>query len=297
MVLSRLVVPEVCERKQRGCEMRVMLSLTTVVASVLFLGFAPVGCSSDGKDGKLASLESEVKRLNDLLKLSEDRNRGLYDERRSLTIDKEQTKTEYERLAKQVTALEAGNKSMQESLDALASATDKIKDKQIEDLKAQIERLAQQAKAPGASPATSDPPDASVRDASIEKVKATIADLEAQIGELQPKVAMARSKVTNLCRGTIDRRITGGGNLICGRLSGSNLYPHGRSYYYHTHDASCYAPVWERTEQGTFRTQHDKDEAIRSANEEKLPLEQMLLNLRNDLEKARQELRRLPRGG
>lgn len=278
--------------------MRVMLSLTTVVASVLFLGFAPVGCSSDGKEGKFASLESEVKRLNDLLKLSEDRNRGLYDQRRSLTIDNEQTKTEYERLAKQVTALEAGNKSMQESLDALASATDKIKDKQIQDLKAEIERLAQQAKTPGANPATPDPPDASVRDASIEKVRAIIADLEAQIGELQPKVAMARSKVTNLCRGTIDRRITGGGNLICGRPSGANLYPHNNpNYDYHTHSAYCYAPVWQRIEQGTFRTQHDKDEAIRSANEEKLPLEQMLLNLRNDLEKAKQQLGRLPRGG
>jgi len=148
---------------------------------------------------------------------------------------------------------------------------------------------AEETKAPEVAAA---PLDAS---ASIEKVQSIVADLEAQIVELQPKVIQARSKVTNLCRATVDVKKSEGGELICGRPSG---YPPGRrGYYYdyHVHNASCYRPFREWVEPGTFRTQHDKDEAIRVAIEEKLPFEQMLLKLRNDLEKAKQELGRLRR--
>jgi outer membrane murein-binding lipoprotein Lpp len=263
------------------------------------LSLANCTSTPDNQADLVAKVKKQETRIEELQKERD----ALNSQMRMFDAGPGRLKSENEELTKQVQLLKDSDKSLQESLAALISGTDKTKNEQIEALKAENERLAKLVKTANVSPATSVIPESaqpgiSAKDASIEKVKSTIADLEAQIGELQPKVLQARAKVTNLCRATIDRRVTGGGNLICGRGTGAYLYPHNRPYYYygHTHDSSCYAPVWERIEQGNFRTQHDKDEAIRLANEEKLPLEQMLLKQRTDLEKAKQELGRLRRG-
>jgi hypothetical protein len=137
----------------------------------------------------------------------------------------------------------------------------------------------------------------------IAETQNRVADLAAQIAELTPKVAQARAKVTNLIRTTLDTPMVPppGGfirdgqmyrrDLTCGR-STARVYPY---YYGHVHDASCYTdtPIGPAVRAGDFRSAHEKDKAIQAAKEENLPSEKMLLDLRNELEKAKQELGRL----
>jgi hypothetical protein len=135
----------------------------------------------------------------------------------------------------------------------------------------------------------------------------SIADLESRIASLRPEVGSGRSKVASLIRGTIDQQMVppAGGHIVGGqiyrRVLHCNYSPSnwtGQRDYVHTHDASCYRSelIGPVVKVGDFRSSRDKDDAIRRAKDENLPLEQELASLEKELAESKAQLAKLRSG-
>ncbi|MCX5683659.1 MAG: hypothetical protein NT049_08245, partial [Planctomycetota bacterium] len=96
-----------------------------------------------------------------------------------------------------------------------------------------------------------------------------VADLQTRLAELQGKAGLARTKVSNLQKATVDTRVPP---------------PDG-----HVEDATHHATLKE----GNFRTELQKQEAVRKAKEELMPIEVELRKVQDDLAKAKLSLGKL----
>jgi regulator of replication initiation timing len=117
--------------------------------------------------------------------------------------------------------------------------------------------------------------------AGLEK---TVADLEARIAVLRPKITQNRGKLTDLVRSSIDQQtpVPSGGVVNGGvvyRKESLIVAP-----YYQ------FIPVGPAVRKGDFRTQQEKDDAIRRARDEAAPLEQEFKSLQAEQVAAKVKL-------
>jgi regulator of replication initiation timing len=120
--------------------------------------------------------------------------------------------------------------------------------------------------------------------AGLEK---TVANLEARIAILRPKVTQNRGRLADLVRSTIDQQmpVPPGGVVKGGvvyKKEGLIVAP-----YYQ------FIPVGPAMRKGDFRTQQEKDDAIRKARDEAAPLEQEFKSLQADQVAAKVKLLKL----
>lgn len=132
----------------------------------------------------------------------------------------------------------------------------------------------------------------------------SVADLQKRIELLRPRVGAGRSKIASLVRATIDQRMIPppGGQIINGQIyrrvlsCNYNSSNYTRQFQYgHTHDESCYRSeqIGPAVKAGDFRSARDKDDAIRGAKEENLPLEVELTSLEKQLIESKSQLGKL----
>jgi hypothetical protein len=95
-----------------------------------------------------------------------------------------------------------------------------------------------------------------------------VADLQARLNELQGKVGLARYKVANFQKATVDSRL-------------SPPDGHGGDYPY---------PYPYRIRDGNFSSEFERQEAVRKTKEELLPIEIELRKTQDELAKAKLDL-------
>ena len=131
---------------------------------------------------------------------------------------------------------------------------------------------------------------AAVDEASVAAMEKTVADLDSRIKALQPKLGQCRSKIMGLARATVDQPMVPppGGMISDGqvfRREPREYYP----YY-------GFVPIGPAVKKGDFSSLREKDEAIRKAKEEVLPMEQEFKALQDELAAAKAKLAKLRAG-
>ena len=134
-----------------------------------------------------------------------------------------------------------------------------------------------------------------VDEASVAAMKETVADLEGRIKALQPKLGQCRSKIMGLARATVDQPMVPppGGKIENGQVYRRDTCNDPTHYDYHHYH---YAPIGPAVKKGDFSSQREKDEAVRKAREEALPMEQEFKALQDELAKAKAKLANLRAG-
>ncbi|MCX5682311.1 MAG: hypothetical protein NT049_01325, partial [Planctomycetota bacterium] len=122
-------------------------------------------------------------------------------------------------------------------------------------------------------------------DQSTPASEQLVADIEGRIAALRPKVGLRRSKIMELERAKVDQRMVpppSGGIRIVNNEE--------RIYNFE------YKDIGPAIKRGDFRTQQEKDEAIRKAKEDALPVEQELKALQDELAATKAKLAKLRTG-
>jgi hypothetical protein len=119
----------------------------------------------------------------------------------------------------------------------------------------------------------------------IAAAEKTVADLDSRIKTLQPKLGQCRSKTAELARAKVDQRMIPPPN--------GGIHQHGGEERIHNFEGNDIGPAIKR---GDFRTQLDKDEAVRTAKQDLLPMEQELRALQDELAAAKAKLAKLRAG-
>jgi hypothetical protein len=127
-------------------------------------------------------------------------------------------------------------------------------------------------------------PAESAEPAAVAPEKA-VADLETRIAALRPKVVLARNKIMDLSRSTVDVQtpVPAGGVIQNGNVYKKEALIVAPYYRY-----VLIGPVVKK---GDFRTSDEKDEAIKKAKEEKKPLDQELKSLIAEQAAAKNKLK------
>ena len=142
---------------------------------------------------------------------------------------------------------------------------------------------------------------------SVAELEKTIADLDGRIKALQAKVGPARSKIMGLARATLDQQMIppAGGKIENGQVFRQDVRylrevervgydaSGNRFVTYRNVPSYEYVPIGPAVKKGDYRTQSEKEEALRKAKEEGLPMEQELKSLQDELAAAKAKLAKL----
>jgi hypothetical protein len=126
--------------------------------------------------------------------------------------------------------------------------------------------------------------------ASVVELEKIVANLDGRIKTLQPKLGLARSKIMGLARATIDQRMVppAGGMIEGGQVYSREVGPKYPYYPYYG-----FIPIGPAVKTGDFRSLKDKEDAIRAAKEETLPMEQEMKSLQDELAATKAKLAKL----
>jgi len=160
---------------------------------------------------------------------------------------------------------------------------------------AKIEKLTRDLAAAKALPATAAPPPmaatapaaAGVPSASdsAATIETTVADLQARLAPLRAQVGQARGKVAALVRGTVDATNVAPPG---GKIQGGQIYRFENRY--DVYGNPIFTPIGSVIKKGDFRSQQEKENAIRAARAEATPLEMELKTLEDQLAQAKAAL-------
>jgi hypothetical protein len=115
----------------------------------------------------------------------------------------------------------------------------------------------------------------------------TVADLDGRIAALRTKVIQARTKITDLSRSTIDQVTP----VPPGAIVKNDTVYRKESLVVSPHYQ--YVPLGPAIRKGDFRSQREKDDAVKKAKEEAVPLEQELRSLQAEQAAAKAKLLKL----
>lgn len=264
--------------------MRAVMGLTIGLAAFL------AGCYSPSGE----QLESDFKTLQARCEAFRGQNEAL-----KATVDT--LRAENAALERQRYGVRTENEALKRQLDAERTAAAQKMDKLVKELaaaKSSAPAAAATVAAPAgaaraASPASARDspagaaPAAGADQATVAELEKTVADLNGRIKALQPKLGQARSRIMGLARATVDQQMVAPPG---GKIEGGQVYrrePYDYWPYY------GYAPIGPAVKKGDFPSQREKEEAVRKAKEETLPMEQELMSLQDDLAAAKAKLAKL----
>jgi hypothetical protein len=265
-----------------GKTMRWTIGLAVGLAAFL------AGCDSEVHE----QMESEVKTL-------QTRSEVFRRECDTLKAAVDNLKAENAALERKQYGLGAENDSLKKQVEAERVAAARKVEQLTKDLAAAKRGIAVLSAAPDTAPAATanaaPAPEtriAVVDEASVAAIKETVADLDGRIKALQPKIGQARSNIMGLARATVDQPMVPppGGKIENGQVYRRDACNDPTHYDYHHYH---YAPIGPAVKTGDFRSLKDKEDAIRKAKGEALPMEQELKALQDELAAAKAKLAKI----